>query len=140
MQKQKIDVTYKGKRATIVTCLSPERAEALRAQWADGVIVLERIHETPLMEGDGGGKSGRLWLIRTAARVLRIENWAALAAECAQIDHVVAPQPKEADPMRAFMQTERVTNMRTPAANKRSRTSRTDRMKTVAGTRRVATR
>jgi hypothetical protein len=131
-RREEIRVTYKGREATIVTCLDPAKAAELRSRWPNGVVDLEQLHTTPVLPGKGGGNSGRLWLVKTACRVLKIDNWEQVAREGAGIEHRRAPAPKSSDHMRLFA----VAAPGKLAKPPRERASRNDRMRSVAGTRR----
>lgn len=132
MAREEIKVTYKGREATIVTCLDPAKAAELRSRWPEGVVDIEQLHTTPLLPGKGGGNSGRLWLVKTACRVLKIDNWEQVAREGARIEHRTPSPEKGSDHMRLFA----VASPGKLAKPTRERASRNDRMRAVAGTRR----
>lgn len=78
MAKEIIQCTYKGQPVRVITCLPPEEADALRNRWPDGVVVLERLHETEVLRD----QNARTWLVRTVCQILKIKDWKAVDAEC----------------------------------------------------------
>jgi hypothetical protein len=77
-KNEAIEVSYQGRKVVVFTCLSAEGAAELRSRWQDGVVVLERIRDTPALIDD----NNRSWLIRTASRLLGIKDWQAIDREC----------------------------------------------------------
>lgn len=90
-----IEVTYRGRTAHVLTCLSAWDAAELRGRWPNGVIELERIRETPALRDE----NARTWLIRAVCKILKIDDWRAVDRECA--GRTEYPRPRAA-PRRDF--------------------------------------
>lgn len=95
-KRESIEVTYRGRRGLIHTCLTPEQAGELRARWPDGVVELEKLGTTPLLTSE----AARSWFVRAACTVLKIEDWRSVDRECTGRESYSRPVDKRVGLMR----------------------------------------
>lgn len=71
----------------VKTCLTAEQASELRERWPDGVVVLERLHETPLLTNE----AARSWFVRAVCTMLKIDDWRRVDRECTGRERYAPP-------------------------------------------------
>jgi hypothetical protein len=113
-----IQCTYKGQPARVVTCLSPEQANELRGRWPDGVVPIERLHETALLTN----ATSRAWLVRTVCQILKIKDWRAVVRECTGESEL--PEAYEHERPLRIPKTAALPAAAAPSARRVSRTER----------------
>lgn len=117
-----IQCTYKGQPARVHTCLTAEQANELRGRWPEGVVPIERLHETALLTN----ATSRAWLITAVCKILKINDVRAVIAECMNMDARELPTAYAPDPSRAVRipKSAAIPAAAAPGARRVSRTER----------------